>query len=198
MEPSIDPDLPDPPEPNARRRAAPVPWRDLARQLVGFARHLGASLEEAEDIAQDALQHVAANPDWFDPERGSLATVLKTVVRNALSNRRRHRQVQQRAKPVLALVANRDASPDQALHADQASSLRRRVLGLLEPEERATFRTWLRQRSREIDARQAAKDLSMTVPAYEAAKKRLRRRLARALETLDLAPTDLFDPPEAT
>ncbi|MEN0065912.1 MAG: hypothetical protein AAGA48_27475 [Myxococcota bacterium] len=69
------------------------------------------------------------------------------------------------------------------------------MLALLEPEERAVFEVWIRQRARAVDAAEAARQLGLTVPTYEAAKKRLRRRCKAALEQLDLTPADLFDPP---
>ena len=62
------------------------------------------------------------------------------------------------------------------------------------PAYSTVFATWLRQRAREIDARGAAAVLGLEVPAYEAAKKRLRRRLTTLLDDLGLTPADLFDP----
>lgn len=142
MHPS--PDIDDAPPDEA------IPWRELARRLLVFARGLGASVEEAEDVVHDALQYVAENPDWFDPERGALSTVLKTVVRNAWANRRRHQGVRHRAAPELALVSPPPAPPDRPLAVGEASTHRRRMLALLEPEERAVFEAWIRQRARQI------------------------------------------------
>ncbi len=191
MRPSPDRDIvPDEP-------GDAIPWRELARRLLVFARGLGASVEEAEDVVQDALQHVAAHPDWFDPGRGSLPAALRTVVRNAWLNRRRHDNVRQRAVPRLAVVTTGTIDPDVAVRSERARDRRHRVLALLEPEERAVFEAWLGQRTRQCTAKQAARSLSLSVAAYEAAKKRLRRRVRAAIEQLELTPADLFDPPES-
>ncbi|MEZ4234824.1 MAG: hypothetical protein R3F59_01385 [Myxococcota bacterium] len=187
----MDPALPSP---DAARTELPPPWREVVRRLLVHARCLGAPAEEAEDLAHEAIEVVVADPDWFDPSRGSLVTALKTVLRHRWSNRRRAAGVAERAGGHLRLVEPAPA-PDAPLAAARAAEHRQRFLALLEPDERAVFGAWMRQRAREVDGAQAARALGLSLPAYESANKRLRRRAKAILDELGLVAADLYDPP---
>ena len=188
MDPAPRPtDSPPPPD------DAP-PWREVVRRLLVHARCLGASLEEAEDLVHDAVEVLVADPGWLDPSRGSVVTALKAVLRNRWSNRRRSSGVSARAHAKLRLVPPVAATPDQPLTAADARTHRQRFLALLEPDERALFGAWMQQRAGAIRGPEAAAQLGLTYPAYESAKKRLRRRCQRILGELGLAAADLFDP----
>ncbi len=167
-------------------------WPEIVRRLLLHARHLGATREEAEDLAHDALELVVREPGWFDPTRGELLGALKVVLRNRFLNVLRSRVVHHRAAPRLQIVPD-PPGPDVALGSATARELRRRLLALLEPEERAVFAAWMRQRAGEPGP-EAARSLGLTHAGYEAAKKRLRRRVHALLDELGVAPGDLFDP----
>lgn len=174
--------------------ARAVRWDELVRRLVAYARRLGASSEEAEDLVQDSVELAVRDPAWLDGERGSPVTALATVLRNRLFDRYRHLAVQTRAAPKLRLIAPDETPPDETLAAADARARRRALLALLEPAERQVFGAWLRQRRGEADGAGAAASVGMTPPAYEAAKKRLRRRCRALLDELGVGPDDLFDP----
>lgn len=168
-------------------------WPHVVRRLMAEARCRGASVEEAEDLVQDVLMVTIRDPSWHRPERASLLTALSAVLRNRLTDRRRHLAVRKRTAPHLVLLHDR-AADDPATHLARARARDRRaaILERLTPEELVLFRMWLRQRQREVDAQQAAAALNLTPAAYEAAKKRLRRRVRTVLAELRLTTQDLF------
>ncbi|MBX2800086.1 MAG: hypothetical protein KTR31_20580 [Myxococcales bacterium] len=174
-----------------------MPWPELVRRLLVHARGLGCSVEEAEDLVQEALGVLVARPDWYDPARGTLLAALKGIVHHRWVNLRRASSVQRAAAPRLQLVADPVPSPAGPVAQQEAQALRRRFLALLAEDERAVFRAWTQQRARVVDARGAARGLGLQVAAYEAAKKRLRRRCAAILDELGVDATDLFGPREA-
>jgi DNA-directed RNA polymerase specialized sigma24 family protein len=162
---------------------------------MGMARRLGATVEEAEDVAHDTLELVLRDPEWFDQDRGSLLTALGAVLRNRLIDRRRKAGTRQRAVPRLRLLQP-DAGP-APLHertAADARAQRQLFLSQLDPQERAVFQAWLRQRGQGWTGAEAAASLALSTAAYENAKKRLRRRCRVVLAELDLVPSQLFGP----
>ena len=180
------------PSPGAQPSDTPS-WREVVRRLLVHARCLGASVEEAEDLVHDTLEVVVARPDWLDPDRDALP-VLKVALRNRWANRLRSVSVSERAAPRLSLVQEPPATPELPLTHEQARAHRARFLALLEPEERAVFGAWLQQRAGKRDGPACAAGLGMTLAAYEAAKKRLRRRCQAILAELGLDRSELFDP----
>lgn len=166
-------------------------WPDTVRRLLIYGRYLGATLEEAEDLVNDVLEHIVRNPDWFDPERGEWIGSLKVILRNRYFNRLRSADVHRRATPHLRVVEP-EPLPDETLQVAQARGHRQRVLALLSEDERRVFAAWMRQRGG-LQGEQAAAELGLSHPAYEAAKKRVRRRVQAVLAELELTPADLFD-----
>lgn len=170
------------------------PWQDVARRLIAYAMRLGASVEEAEDVVQEAILVAVRDPSWHDRQRASLVTALGTVVRNKLTDRWRHDTMRSRKAPHLRLVHGESPSlPDRPLVEAGARARRRAFLAALTPEERGLFRLWLRQRSGELDGPGAAREAGLSYRSYEAAKKRLRRRCRALLDELGLDAGDLFD-----
>ena len=166
-------------------------WPDTVRRLLVHARALGASLEEAEDLVHDTLEVVLADPAWLDPDRDPLPA-LKVVLRNRWLNRVRAAGVAARNGPRLVLVREAQETPETPITAEQARAHRRSLLASLTPDERALFAAWLEQRAGRCAAPAAAARVGLDVPAYEAAKKRLRRRCEALLGELGLDPGDLF------
>ncbi|MEQ1570869.1 MAG: hypothetical protein ABMA64_34890, partial [Myxococcota bacterium] len=136
--------------------------RSLVRRLLVHARCLGASLEDAEDLVHETVEQALAQPAWFDPSRGTLVGALKVVLRNRWFNRRRALEVRERHAPHLQLVPG--PGPEAPLGAAEARENRRRLLASLEPDERALFAAWLRQRGG-ARASEVAHDLGFTEAA---------------------------------
>lgn len=168
-------------------------WRDLVRRLLLHARALGAPPEQAEDLVQEAVATVVGDPARFDPGRGTLLALLKTIVRNRYLNAVRATRARGRLEPGLRLVPP-EPPADAALRARDAEDRRRLVLAHLDPSERALFVAWIRQRTEGHRAPRAAASVGLDPAAYEAAKKRLRRRVRAILEDLGLEPHDLYAP----
>lgn len=168
-------------------------WRSLTRRLIADALRRGASLEEAEDAVQEAILVVVRQPGWHDRDRASLRTALGVVVRNRLTDRWRHQQMHSRKAPALRVVQPGELeAPDVHLDKEDARTRRRAFLAALTPDERRLFRIWMRQRAGELRGPAAAQELGQSVRAFEAAKKRLRRRCRAVLSELGLGPQDLF------
>lgn len=160
---------------------------------MAYAMRLGASLEQAEDLVQDTLLVTIDRPEWFDAHRASLGTALITVLRNRYLDGRRHLGVQRRAAPQLRLVTSSSERMD-GMDRLEARAARQRLLGALDPRERAVFRAWLLQREGHFDGQGAARSVDLSYAAYEAAKKRLRRKVRSLMAELELETADLFDP----
>lgn len=168
-------------------------WTQLARRLFSTALRHRASVEEAEDLVQETMQVALERPGWFDEDREPLAA-MRAILKNRLIDRRRHQAMQQRKAPMLRLVKP-EPDPSDLLEQSRASDLRLAFLAQLEPAERDLFQAWLRQRRGDVQAPAAAASLGLDVAAYEAAKKRLRRRCHRILADLAIDPADLFGGP---
>ena len=168
-----------------------VPWDELIRRLFSTALRHRASVEEAEDLVQATVEVALASPGWFDPQRGTRLAAMRAILRNRLIDQRRHRAVHERSTPHLRLVPAEPDASQLLLDAD-ARDRRRAFLAQLNPEERTLFQAWLQQRRGDFTAGGAAHAVGLTVPAYEAAKKRLRRRCQAILQDLELEAADLF------
>lgn len=165
-------------------------WSQMARRLFSTALRHRATVEEAEDLVQETMQVALERPDWFEQGRDPIPA-MRSILKNRLIDRRRHQSMRRRKEPMLRLVKP-DPDPEDLLERSRASDLRRAFLAQLDPDERRLFQTWLLQRRGDLPGPKAAASLDLTVSAYEAAKKRLRRRCHRILQDLELDPADLF------
>jgi RNA polymerase sigma-70 factor (ECF subfamily) len=80
------------------------------RPAYTFARRSGLPRWDAEDATQDFFSHLFAG-EWLkqaDPDRGSFRAFLLTLMRNFLSNRRRHDHAQKRGGGQPPLSINTD------------------------------------------------------------------------------------------
>ena len=114
--------------------------RRFQRRVFGLAVSIVGDAALAQDVAQEAFTRAWRNAPAFDPRRGSVASWLLTITRNAAIDATRLR----RADPMdpSALVnlelASGDATPaDIAAVSDDVRRLRRAVLALPEDQRRA-------------------------------------------------------------
>ena len=80
------------------------------RPVYIFVRHSGAPRADAEDATQDFFVYLL-NREWIkqaDPQRGSFRAFLLTLLRNFLSNRRRHDGALKRGGAVETLPMDTD------------------------------------------------------------------------------------------
>jgi len=170
----------------------PVPpdWDAIARVLVAHARYLGATVEQAEDLAHDVIVRFLEREDWYDPALGTPTAALRVWVTHRLQDARRHDGVVARVHALLRAWAPRWVEP-----AGVHEARRRRIafLSSLAADERLLFEVWQRQRAGAWDSREAAEHLNLDQLAYEAAKKRLRRRCREILAFHGWDVDDLLD-----
>ncbi len=99
------------------------------KPVYTFARSSGLARADAEDATQDFFSYLLAR-EWLkeaDPHRGSFRAFLLTLMRNFLSNRRRHDHAQKRGgtAPALSFDADgceRELAALPTLEADPASA----------------------------------------------------------------------------
>lgn len=122
------------------------------RPAYTFARRSGLPRWDAEDATQDFFSHLLAG-EWLkqaDPDRGSFRAFLLTLMRNFLSNRRRHDHAQKRGGTVpslsldtddcerdLASLATADADPARAYERAWAGCVLQAALDQLAGEQTA-------------------------------------------------------------
>ena len=160
----------------------PTPDHALLARLVRRAHGRGLPIQEAEDAVVRVWERCTPR---FDPSRGTLEALLFTAIDREVLSWWRARSARERQQDALVHhETERRARPYDTVAAARARKNQQRVLDALEPDERAIFGAWALQKSLpgRFTAAQAAQRTGLTVPEYEAAKKRLQRRI-RALLT---------------
>ncbi len=95
-----------------------VAWTEFyglyAPIISGFARRMGASGAEVEDLVQEVVQSFfSISPEFnYDPRKGSFRGYLKTCVWNKLSQQRR--KASREAAAISKLATTDDAAIDEA------------------------------------------------------------------------------------
>lgn len=178
-------------------RPPPPTDHALLLRMTRLAMSRGLPREDAEDVVVHAWEQARSH---HDPGRGRFDDLLATAVRNGAASWWRKRSVRQRAEPTLTLheVGRRQERVEPATRS-RAREAQRRLLEALDEDERAVFHTWALQRHLprgRLRAPEAAARLGLDVPAYEAAKKRLGRRIRALLEAWDMDPRDLLPLPD--
>jgi RNA polymerase sigma-70 factor (ECF subfamily) len=176
------------------------------RPAYTFARQSGLPRCDAEDATQDFFGHLFAG-DWLkkaDPDRGSFRAFLLTLMRNFLSNRRRHDHAQKRggAQTVLSLdtddcerelasLAATDADPARAYERSWAGCVLEAALERLREEQilagtHARFdvlRPYLTQSPEAGDYERLAQTLGLTRNQVAVIIHRHSRRFAELIRT---------------
>lgn len=158
-------------------------------RIVAAAMHKGLSKAEALDVAQEVGLRVFAKCDQYVERPGTpYLAWLWTVAVNHLTDVLRSRAAQRRLTENLWREPEDARPPDaeQQLTDHEAQLNRDRLLAALPEEDRLVFLIWARQNDGEIDRAEASDQLGMSVVAYEAAKKRVRRAVAAAQLRLGL------------
>jgi RNA polymerase sigma factor (sigma-70 family) len=113
--------------------------RRFQSRVFGLALTVIGDRDEAEDAAQDAFLRAFQHADAYDPRRGTVATWLLAITRNAAIDHVRMR----RSEPVDAGVLLADAvepgapPEDRGIAADEASRLRAAIATLPDEQRRA-------------------------------------------------------------
>jgi DNA-directed RNA polymerase specialized sigma24 family protein len=116
------------------------------KPLYVLARKHGLSKEAAEDAVQSFVERLLDSNEGLvarlDPKKGSLRSYLKTAFRHHLTNLHTHERAEKRGSgarvedltELEAVLASRDASPDQAFERAWAASVFAESLAALEAE----------------------------------------------------------------
>lgn len=174
------------------REVAWAEFYDLYAPIIsGFARRVGASRSEVEDLVQEVLRaFFAASPEFnYDPAKGRFRGYLKTCVWHKMGELRCKRERQ-------AGAANMAALPDDATAEEvwndvwETEKLHRALAAVREryattPDRQRTFRAFemctLLDRSTEVVAAQ----LGMSEESVRAAKSRVGKALRETFDQLD-------------
>ncbi len=124
--------------------------RSYWRPMYAYARRSGLSPTDAEDATQDFFVYLLER-SWLkqaDPDRGSFRAFLLTLLRNFLSNQRRHEQAAKRGgqNPLLSLdtadceqelaaLASTEADPAAVYERTWANCVLQAALGRLAEEQ---------------------------------------------------------------
>lgn len=122
------------------KRAFAEIYAYFAPRIKGFLMRGGASAEEAEDLAQDAMVKVLRKAKLFDPAKAAASTWIFTIARNARIDaiRRASRADLDPDEPAL--------TPEEAPRADHICELNdqsariREALGKLPPDQQEVMR----------------------------------------------------------
>ena len=177
-------------------------WRELDARyrsaLVGFAARLGASVTDAEEIAQDALAAFAraCRAGTYDPRAGSLSGWLYALVRDRVRQHWRWRAVRagERGESALGDVEDETRLSGLWEHEWRAAILRE-ALRRLREESGFSAKTLAAFEALALEGREAAdvgRQLGMTANAVYQAKFRASERLRELVSALERA--DVVEP----
>ena len=113
------------------RLAFIVLFNYFAPRIKGYMKKLGASEEDAEELAQDALFTVWRKAETYDPARSAVSSWIFTIARNLRIDRARHdqRRVLDAADPLL-LPPAQPAADEQVEVLQQQARVRLAMMGL--------------------------------------------------------------------
>jgi len=110
-------------------------FNHFAPRIKAYTKKLGASDEDADELAQDALFTVWRKADTYDPARSAVSSWIFTIARNLRIDRARRdqRRVLDDADPVLH--PSPEPLADEALDVRQQQARVRLALMALPPEQ---------------------------------------------------------------
>ncbi len=166
-----------------------VPDAQLLTLLIRRAMQRGIPAEDAEDIVLRGYHKASAH---FDPDKGAFEALYMRIVDNDC--RYFWRNWQRRERRDLRLLQE-PGIRSGSLAEERAVAHQRRLLEALETDERRVFATWALQRHLprgKLVAADAARSLDMSVSEWENAKRRLKAKIQRILDSWGIRPRDLF------
>ncbi len=175
--------------------AREVAWENFyslyAPIITGFARRLGASASEVEDLVQAVLSaFFAVTPEFaYDPAKGRFRGYLKTCVWHKMGELRR------KAGREAATLGKLPPADDNAIEETwndvwETDKLHRALAAVREryatnPDRQRTFRAFEMCTLLDRPTEQVAKELGMDVQSVRAAKSRVGKALRETFDHLD-------------
>lgn len=166
-------------------------------RVYALARQSGMEHHDAEDCAATAVEKALKSQHLFSASsEESLCSWAIKIGRNVILDGHRRRRLQRNVDDALELEGvHTPVGGSNTRTRNEAAALRGRVVAKLSDDDQAVLRMWVAQWDDDdnMTAREAALLLELSVPAYEAAKKRVKRNLTKALDDLGLTNDDIFD-----
>ncbi len=123
-----------------REEAIQELYQKFGRMLVGLARRVLGSQEDAEDLVQDVFLQVWRQASRYDPNRASVSTWLTMITRSRAIDRLRTRRVGDRTIETMKgfglFPTHEHAAGDRDVLRGERRSRLREVLGELPVEQR--------------------------------------------------------------
>ncbi len=175
-------------------------WREFDLRyrplLVSFARSLGLSPEDSDEVAQESLTEFvrAYRQGKYSREKGRLSSWIIAIARNRIADRRRvlAKRAGQRGESAMIDLRN-DAQLTQLWETERRRSIYFRALDMLreggKTEER-TMQAFELVTLRGVPAQSAAAECGMSVDEVYVAKNRVTKRLRAIVEQLTAAYTE--------
>ena len=122
------------------RKAFSEIYAYFAPRIKGFLMRGGATAEEAEDLAQDAMVKVLRKAKLFDPAKASASTWIFTIARNA-----RIDAIRRASKPALdpdepALAPEEAPRADHLCELNERNARIRQAFNVLPPDQQEVMR----------------------------------------------------------
>ncbi len=171
-------------------------WEEFDRRyrpiLLGFARRLGLSREDAEDAAQETVLRVVKHypSGGYDRAKGRLRSWMLAITRRCIidiQQARRHR-VERRGQSAIVDFPDSDRM-EAILEEECRKAIRERALELLKRETRFEERTIRAFELLVFSGRppaEVAGELDLSVDSVYASKHRCARELRKIVEKLEL------------
>jgi RNA polymerase sigma-70 factor (ECF subfamily) len=170
-------------------------WEEFDRRyrpiILGFARRLGLSLEDAEDAAQETVMRVVKHypSGGYDRERGRLRSWMLGIARRCIIDiqQARSERLERRGLSAIVDIPGEDRL-ESILEEECKRAVRDRALGELKQETRFDDRTirafeLLVFAGRKVS--DVASELSMSVDSVYASKHRCARELRKIVDRLE-------------
>jgi RNA polymerase sigma factor (sigma-70 family) len=162
-----------------RQRYAPI--------VAGFARNLGASPQDVDDLIQEVMTgFYAAQPSFrYDPLRGRFRGYLKTCVVHLLARKAKARQLHLDGRPVEEI----DPADDRIDHAWESSWEQEQLARAIDEvrkhyDDNTTFNAFLRVAVHNEPVEHVAQELGLSVDSVYKAKSRCMLRLKSSLQQI--------------
>ncbi|HEY4223252.1 MAG TPA: sigma-70 family RNA polymerase sigma factor [Myxococcota bacterium] len=174
--------------------------RAYARALQ-TARSCGLRGADAEDVAGAAVQKALAAWDRFVDDGAQRAEErwIVTIARNIIRDRYRRTQSHKKAESLvrhtqhLERVAAQTPRPDRALRNHAAQAARDALLASLVPQVQVVVRLAAQVVAGEISRADAAKQIGLSVHAWDKVAHKAKLELARAVAEQNIDVASLFD-----
>jgi len=159
--------------------------------IGGFARRLGATLDEADDLVQDVMRaFFTAVPEFvYDPGRGRFRGYLKACVWHKLAELRRRRAVEPRSNA--GALQLDDKAADEAWEDVWETEKLHRALAAVQAqyagnaERQRSFRAFEMCVLLDCSALEVARALDMNEESVRAAKSRVSKALRKQFDLLE-------------